>query len=133
MPRASTMPDGLTDTWGRRNRRLVDRPCPNCGAMFRPAHPDLHGRIMPTKDGHTTGPLHWVPERHTWTDPQMSDEWRPDGTSMLYPGGGDLDVGPEPLRATVAVEAVNLADEMARRAVEGEQTPEQHPIGRMVA
>ena len=28
--------DGLVDVWGRRNRRLLDRTCPNCGEMFRP-------------------------------------------------------------------------------------------------
>lgn len=38
MPRASQpSTDGLTDTWGRANRSLMDRACPTCGAVFRPA------------------------------------------------------------------------------------------------
>lgn len=37
MPRASSPPsDVLTDSWGRRNRTLVDRACPECGESFRP-------------------------------------------------------------------------------------------------
>jgi hypothetical protein len=37
MPRASSPPAGLTDTWGRANRKLADRACAACGATFRPA------------------------------------------------------------------------------------------------
>jgi len=37
MPRASQPAAGLTDTWGRANRRLADRACAACGATFRPA------------------------------------------------------------------------------------------------
>lgn len=37
MPRANTPAIGLSDTWGRANRRLLDRPCAHCGATFRPA------------------------------------------------------------------------------------------------
>ena len=36
MPRASNPPSGLTDTWGRKNRRLADQVCPACGASFSP-------------------------------------------------------------------------------------------------
>lgn len=38
MPRKSSPPsaEALTDTWGRRNRKLADRCCPECGKMFRP-------------------------------------------------------------------------------------------------
>ena len=37
MPRASSpTSDALVDTWGRRNRALDDKVCPNCGASFRP-------------------------------------------------------------------------------------------------
>lgn len=36
MPAASAPSAGLTDTWGRRNRRLGDRKCPECGGTFRP-------------------------------------------------------------------------------------------------
>lgn len=51
---------------------------------------DLTNTTQATRDGHVTGPLHWVPERKHWTDDAMSDEWREDGTSLLYPGSGDL-------------------------------------------
>lgn len=27
---------GLTDSWGRRNRRLADKACPECGRSFKP-------------------------------------------------------------------------------------------------
>ena len=38
MPRAlSKASDHLTDTWGRRNRKLENKLCPRCGAEFRPA------------------------------------------------------------------------------------------------
>lgn len=36
MPRAKTPATGLTDTWGRNNRKLTDKSCPECGAIFRP-------------------------------------------------------------------------------------------------
>lgn len=36
MPRATNPPSGLSDTWGRKNRKLADKACANCGAMFRP-------------------------------------------------------------------------------------------------
>lgn len=36
MPRALNASAGLTDTWGRRNRKLPDRVCEACGQMFRP-------------------------------------------------------------------------------------------------
>lgn len=40
MPRSSTPPIGvLTDTWGRRNRKHADRPCNNCGVVYRPDRP----------------------------------------------------------------------------------------------
>lgn len=35
-PRSTPSPDTLTDSWGRRNRRLPDRECPKCGQRFRP-------------------------------------------------------------------------------------------------
>jgi hypothetical protein len=34
---AETPNAGLTDTWGRRNRTLENRPCTACGTEFRPA------------------------------------------------------------------------------------------------
>lgn len=36
MPKAKVRNDGLTDTWGRKNRRLKDIVCPECGSLFRP-------------------------------------------------------------------------------------------------
>jgi hypothetical protein len=38
MPKRLSIPSnpGLLDSWGRRNRRLLDRVCPNCGVVFRP-------------------------------------------------------------------------------------------------
>lgn len=40
MPPRSSPPSssGLTDTWGRRNRRLADKECPQCGRVFQPRH-----------------------------------------------------------------------------------------------
>lgn len=37
MPKSHKKQDGLTDTWGRRNRKLQDKPCLECGKIFRPA------------------------------------------------------------------------------------------------
>ena len=44
MPKKSHVPlDGsLRDTWGRLNRRLPDRRCPNCGRQFRPLRDSSH-------------------------------------------------------------------------------------------
>jgi HNH endonuclease len=37
MPRANSPPlNGLLDSWGRRNRVLVDRACEACGQSYRP-------------------------------------------------------------------------------------------------
>lgn len=39
MPPKSSLPstaEELTDSWGRRNRKLADRQCPHCGKTFRP-------------------------------------------------------------------------------------------------
>jgi hypothetical protein len=36
MTKAQVKDSGLTDTLGRRNRKLVDIPCANCGKEFRP-------------------------------------------------------------------------------------------------
>jgi len=36
MPKAKTPGEGLTDTWGRKNRKLADISCQNCGKTFRP-------------------------------------------------------------------------------------------------
>jgi hypothetical protein len=36
MPRANVVSQGLTDTWGRRNRLHADKVCGECGAVFRP-------------------------------------------------------------------------------------------------
>lgn len=37
MPKAKKTQDGLLDTWGRKNnRKHADKPCIECGEMFRP-------------------------------------------------------------------------------------------------
>jgi hypothetical protein len=36
MPKAKTPKEGLTDTWGRKNRKLEDKKCEHCGEYFRP-------------------------------------------------------------------------------------------------
>lgn len=36
MPKAKNPKPGLTDSWGRRNRKLPDYTCQHCGALFRP-------------------------------------------------------------------------------------------------
>jgi hypothetical protein len=36
MPKSKTVHSGQLDTWGRRNRKLEDRACKECGAIFRP-------------------------------------------------------------------------------------------------
>ena len=35
-PKSSKPSDVLLDTWGRKNRKLADRACPQCGRVFRP-------------------------------------------------------------------------------------------------
>ncbi len=36
MPKAKTQQSGLLDTWVRKNRKLTDIACAECGNMFRP-------------------------------------------------------------------------------------------------
>lgn len=36
MPPKNTKQEGLTDTWGRKNRKLADKECAHCGVKFRP-------------------------------------------------------------------------------------------------
>lgn len=36
MPKRLSPASGLTDTWGRRNRKLEDKQCATCGKGFRP-------------------------------------------------------------------------------------------------
>lgn len=36
MPKSKKINAGLLDTWGRRNRKLPDKQCQECGKMFRP-------------------------------------------------------------------------------------------------
>jgi len=36
MPKSKKQQIGLLDTWGRRNRKLADRLCPQCGNLFHP-------------------------------------------------------------------------------------------------
>ena len=35
-PKSSPQSNALTDSWGRRNRLHADKPCGNCGTLFRP-------------------------------------------------------------------------------------------------
>jgi len=36
MPKTLKPQTGPLDSWGRRNRKLVDKACPNCGSSFKP-------------------------------------------------------------------------------------------------
>ena len=36
MPKTNKNNDGLLDTWGRKNRKIEDKECLNCGKLFRP-------------------------------------------------------------------------------------------------
>ncbi len=36
MPPRKRPAEGMTDTWGRRNRKHPDKPCEHCGEAFRP-------------------------------------------------------------------------------------------------
>ena len=59
----------LTDTWGRNNRRLADRQCPNCGKTFRPPKRAARYCSRPcswaNNGGHnrTDGPVWWVDQK----------------------------------------------------------------------
>lgn len=37
MPAANQKLDGMLDSWGRRNRKIADKQCAECGRSFRPA------------------------------------------------------------------------------------------------
>ena len=36
MPKSNVINSGLVDTWGRKNRKIPDKNCENCGKLFRP-------------------------------------------------------------------------------------------------
>ena len=38
MPKTEKNSEGLLDTWGRKNRKIEDKKCLNCGKVFRPSN-----------------------------------------------------------------------------------------------
>lgn len=72
-------PGPLLDTWGRRNRKLVDRECPNCSVTFRPLKTsskycsrrcswDNNGRNTPRKpEGWSRSPRGYI-QGFVWVD-----------------------------------------------------------------
>jgi len=63
MPKAKSPAKGLTDTWGRKNRNLEDRLCPNCGGTFRPPRSTSKYCSRPcmwaNNGGHNAKPESW--------------------------------------------------------------------------
>src|SRR5262245_34602038 len=75
MPRAKNPTPGiLTDTWGRQNRKLADRPCAHCGTPFHPYRVDSKYCSRPcawaNNGGRNRKPETW------WTNPRGYIEGR---------------------------------------------------------
>ena len=62
-PKSSHPSEALTDTWGRNNRKLANRECPNCGSMFRPLRASSKYCSRPcmwaNNGGHNRKPSSW--------------------------------------------------------------------------
>ena len=65
---AHTPGEGLTDTLGRRNRRLADKACPECGKAFRP-HRASSLYCSRSCAGKKNGRRHYIGESW-WTCPR---------------------------------------------------------------
>lgn len=63
MPRANYPTTTLTDTWGRKNRVLLDKCCPQCGTVFRPHRAESKYCSRPcmwaNNGGHNRKPESW--------------------------------------------------------------------------
>lgn len=63
MPRAKNPTQGLTDSWGRKNRALADKACEQCGTIFRPIRAQSRYCSRPcawaNNGGHNRKPETW--------------------------------------------------------------------------
>lgn len=74
MPAAKTHADGLTDTWGRKNRRLADKACKECGNTFRPLRESSSYCSVPCARKKNGG--HNRKEQSWWVNPRGYIEGR---------------------------------------------------------
>lgn len=84
MPEAKNPHDGLTDTWGRRNRKLPDRECKECGNMFRPPRSSskycCRKCACANNGGHNKKAESWWMNKKGYIEGRV---WLPDG-SQIY-------------------------------------------------
>ncbi len=82
MPKTRKQFDGLTDSWGRRNRTLADRQCEACGKAYRPRRVGARFCSRPclwTKNGgQNRKPIMWWKNAKGYVDGRM---WTADGRS----------------------------------------------------
>lgn len=85
MPRTTKQHDGLLDSWGRRNRKLADRPCEACGETFHPPRTRSRFCSRPCawskNGGHNKKPESWWVDRRGYIVGRI---WLPDGTRVEY-------------------------------------------------
>lgn len=83
MPKSNTPAKGLVDTWGRKNRRLADRTCPECKKLFRPLREQSkycsRGCLWKNNGGHNRKPVSWWKGAKGYI---LGRIWLPDGTKI---------------------------------------------------
>lgn len=83
MPKANHPKTGLTDTWGRKNRKLEDKNCEACGAIFRPARRTARFCSKPClwskNGGHNKKPVTWWKNSKGYIEGRI---WLEDGSQI---------------------------------------------------
>lgn len=83
MPKAKNKKEGLLDTWGRKNRKLKDIKCANCGVVFRPRAKTTkycsRQCLWVNNGGHNKKQESWWKNQKGYVEGAI---WLPDGTQI---------------------------------------------------
>lgn len=83
MPKAKIENLGLTDTWGRKNRKIEDKSCMVCGKVFRPARATAKfcsKKCLWSKNGgKNKRPITWWKNQKGYIEGRL---WLADGTQI---------------------------------------------------
>ena len=83
MPKAIKKQKGLLDTWGRRNRKLQDKICKECGLIFRPYREQSKycsiKCLWKNNGGHNKKQESWWKNNRGYIEGRI---WLPDGTQI---------------------------------------------------
>lgn len=84
MPKAKNPKEGLTDTWGRLNRKLKDKQCEACGITYRPSSATSRFCSRPClwskNGGHNKKSVSWRKNIKGYIEGRI---WLNDGTQII--------------------------------------------------